>query len=228
MLCFSRQKYSDFTFWLGLSFLIHLLALTICPVFSKPAIHFQVGRAVPLDIVLEDLFSKREAVEEHSFSQEPIKKEATISFQKPREVKRKKVQQKRREKKREHKLKKKNKEKSKEAVYSTKARNSSLAIKSGKQGRTAPKVLTAPKPPYPYRAIRDGFEGVVLLKIWINSKGDVEKAVVLKSSGRKDCDSSALETVLKKWKFVPAYAFGVPVPYEQNVAIVFKLEESGL
>ena len=86
------------------------------------------------------------------------------------------------------------------------------------------RVISAPKPPYPPRALKLGFEGSVTLGLRIASDGDVVEAKVEKSSGRIDCDQSALNTALKYWRFSPATLDGRPVESRENVVVVYKIE----
>lgn len=85
-------------------------------------------------------------------------------------------------------------------------------------------AIHAPKPPYPWAARRAGFEGRVLLSLKVDPAGAVRDAAVLQTSGREDCDSSALETVLTQWRFRPASLHGAPIEWQQQVAIVYRLE----
>ena len=66
-----------------------------------------------------------------------------------------------------------------------------------------PMLKQNPKPVYPAAARRRGMQGVVLLKVNVNNKGNVEKLDVLQSSGYKVLDLSAVNSV-KHWKFIPA------------------------
>jgi len=84
-------------------------------------------------------------------------------------------------------------------------------------------LINSPKPPYPYRARRAGFEGKVVLNIKVNRLGQVRTAQILKSSGRADCDNSAKNTILERWRFKPATLFGNPIPSNTKIAVIFKL-----
>ena len=59
-----------------------------------------------------------------------------------------------------------------------------------------------PKPPYPLVSRRMGEQGAVDLRLCLTYQGQIESVSVIKSSGYKRLDSSALETV-KTWKFSP-------------------------
>ena len=86
-----------------------------------------------------------------------------------------------------------------------------------------PVITRNPKPPYPYRARRAGFEGEVLLEIDIEKSGRVGNATILKTSGRSDCDESARKTILERWKFTPAKRFGMPVATIERILVEFRL-----
>ncbi len=61
--------------------------------------------------------------------------------------------------------------------------------------------ITAPKPPFPIGARKMGFNGTVELAIIIGKDGSVVTAEISHSSGREDCDQSALDTIKERWKF---------------------------
>jgi TonB family protein len=63
-------------------------------------------------------------------------------------------------------------------------------------------------PNYPELARRNGITGTVLLKALVDSKGDVVKAVVLKTDDAV-FNRAALESLMQ-WKFNPAFLFGEP------------------
>lgn len=84
--------------------------------------------------------------------------------------------------------------------------------------------MVAPKPPYPWAARRAGFEGSVELDLDIAASGAVSLARIVQSSGREDCDKSALETITQKWKFSPATKNGVPIDWKEKVVVVYSLK----
>lgn len=63
-----------------------------------------------------------------------------------------------------------------------------------------PTSVYAPEPRYPKAAIRRGYQGVVLLDILVNGKGEVKDVKIKKSSGHSVLDRSAVKGV-KKWRF---------------------------
>ena len=87
----------------------------------------------------------------------------------------------------------------------------------------APKVLFTVLPQYPAIAIKNGLEGVVLLKVLVSDVGQVDKVEVITSSGFEPFDRSAVAAV-SFWKFSAASRgtqkiasfFEVPVRFEIN------------
>ncbi len=82
------------------------------------------------------------------------------------------------------------------------------------------KLVHSPIPRYPEAARRAGFQGKVLLDVSVQSDGKPEAVSLVSSSGRPDCDASALETVRERWRFNQHDSDG---DVRQRIAIVFKL-----
>jgi protein TonB len=80
-----------------------------------------------------------------------------------------------------------------------------------------------PKPDYPERAKREGWEGTVLLEVLINSQGDPERVAVARSSGFALLDNAAREAV-KGWRFRPASMGEHRIASVERVPVVFRLE----
>jgi protein TonB len=80
-----------------------------------------------------------------------------------------------------------------------------------------------PKPPYPERAQREGWEGTVLLRVLVNQEGKAESVEVSRSSGFETLDRAAANTV-KDWRFHPARHGEKAVESWVRVPIVFKLD----
>jgi len=85
-----------------------------------------------------------------------------------------------------------------------------------------PDYKVNPKPRYPRVARRKGFEGAMLLKVWVLDSGHVGKIELQKSSGYEILDKSALEAV-KDWIFIPGKRNGEPVSSWVTVPIKFQL-----
>jgi len=75
---------------------------------------------------------------------------------------------------------------------------------------------------YPEIAKRAGVEGTVYIKAYVNKKGIVTKAVVLKGIGA-GCDKEALKAV-EETKFKPGSQRGKPVNVMVSIPVVFKLQ----
>jgi len=92
---------------------------------------------------------------------------------------------------------------------------------SGSSG-ASPAYGVNPQPPYPMAARRLGLEGTVVLRVVVAPDGAPASVVVLQSSGHDVLDSSALETVRTRWRFVPARRNGIPVEDSVQVPIRFR------
>ena len=68
-----------------------------------------------------------------------------------------------------------------------------------------PEVVEAPKPRYPRKALRLGWEGTVRLRISVDADGLVTGIVVIESSGRELLDRAAFEA-FERWVFAPRKA----------------------
>lgn len=79
-----------------------------------------------------------------------------------------------------------------------------------------------PKPRYPMIARRKGYEGVVLLRVWVLDNGRVGRVELERSSSHKVLDDSALDAV-KDWVFIPGKKDGVPISSWVTVPIKFQL-----
>ncbi|MEJ2617975.1 MAG: energy transducer TonB [Ignavibacteriaceae bacterium] len=75
---------------------------------------------------------------------------------------------------------------------------------------------------YPSIAKRAGVEGTVYIKAYVNKKGVVTKAVVLKGIGA-GCDQAALKAV-EETKFSPGSQRGKPVNVMVSIPVVFRLK----
>jgi TonB family protein len=80
-----------------------------------------------------------------------------------------------------------------------------------------------PKPDYPERARREGWEGTVLLEVLIDSQGRPERVAINRSSGFAVLDHAAREAV-ESWRFRPASLGTRQIASTARVPIVFRLE----
>ncbi|MDD2737508.1 MAG: energy transducer TonB [Methylomonas lenta] len=83
--------------------------------------------------------------------------------------------------------------------------------------------LNNPAPDYPDDSRRQGEQGRVLLRVFVNAAGVVEQVALRKSSGHPRLDQAALETV-KTWRFVAARRGTEAVAAWVVVPISFSLE----
>ena len=85
-----------------------------------------------------------------------------------------------------------------------------------------PSYRFSPRPDYPLTAKKRGYEGEVLINVYVLSSGAVGELQLLKPSGYEMLDESAVLAV-KSWKFNPAKNNGVAVSTWVKVPISFKL-----
>ncbi|HVW29596.1 MAG TPA: energy transducer TonB [Polyangiaceae bacterium] len=91
------------------------------------------------------------------------------------------------------------------------------------QAREGANYANNPRPAYPVRAKREGWQGTTVLRVLVQSNGKPGAVRIQKSSGRDLLDDAALEAV-QKWTFVPATQGGAPVAGYVTVPIVFRLQ----
>jgi len=80
-----------------------------------------------------------------------------------------------------------------------------------------------PPPDYPTLAVRQGWQGTVLLRVRVLQSGSVESVEVVRSSGKKVLDEAAIHTV-ERWVFAPSTRGSTPVDGFATVPIEFKLD----
>jgi protein TonB len=78
-------------------------------------------------------------------------------------------------------------------------------------------------PPYPRKARRMGYEGIVMLKVLIDENGRVDDLTVLKSSGHTVLDRAALSAV-RKWLFEPGTEGGIKKKMWVKIPVRFDLK----
>jgi protein TonB len=78
-------------------------------------------------------------------------------------------------------------------------------------------------PDYPAQAVRQGWQGTVLLRVRVLQTGAVESVEVVRSSGRKLLDDAAIQTV-ERWVFAPSTRGNAPIDGFATVPIEFKLD----
>jgi periplasmic protein TonB len=92
-----------------------------------------------------------------------------------------------------------------------------------------PPIFTAdyldnPSPLYPLASRRSGQQGRVVLRVLVNTNGTADLVQVHASSGHVRLDESARDTVLQRWRFVPAKRGAQPVPAWVLIPISFGLD----
>jgi protein TonB len=85
-----------------------------------------------------------------------------------------------------------------------------------------PVLISEIVPVYPRSAKHRGLEGVVYIRIWIDKKGEVEKAVVEVSSGYEVLDRHAIAEV-KRARFKPATVNNVPIDGQLTITVRYIL-----
>jgi protein TonB len=82
--------------------------------------------------------------------------------------------------------------------------------------------LSNPAPRYPSFAQKQGWEGKVLLRVFVLASGKAGKVEIAESSGRKTLDDAAVAAV-KNWTFVPARRGSRTIDGWTTVPIEFRL-----
>ena len=80
------------------------------------------------------------------------------------------------------------------------------------------------QPAYPPADVRQGNEGSVELEIYVLPNGRVGDARVLKSTGSRTLDQSAIDEARRKWRLKPATRDGVPQAQWHRLRVVFELK----
>jgi protein TonB len=106
--------------------------------------------------------------------------------------------------------------------------NGSSIEETSDPGSPSPAQLSAdiaPPPPYPTMAKRRGIDGLVMLRILVDSQGRPQEGRIETSSGSNLLDQAALKFVLRHWHFHAAMQDGVAVPAYALVPIEFVLDK---
>lgn len=93
---------------------------------------------------------------------------------------------------------------------------------SGAVVEAAPDARSNPPPSYPKTARRNGWEGKVLIRATITTRGTVSAASIVRSSGYGVLDSAAISAV-RRWRFRPKTVGNQPVESTIEVPINFSL-----
>lgn len=84
--------------------------------------------------------------------------------------------------------------------------------------------LDNPSPVYPLASRRSGQQGRVILRVFVNTNGTADDVQIHRSSGHVRLDESARDTVLQRWRFVPAKRGTQAVPAWVLIPISFGLD----
>jgi len=101
---------------------------------------------------------------------------------------------------------------------------SPAASASGSPTKAEPSISYSPIPPYPESARKSGLEGVVTLRVRIDTRGSVSRIQLLQSSGYPEFDEAALKTVKNRWRFSPAMCSGIPFESDKDIRVRFVLK----
>ena len=85
--------------------------------------------------------------------------------------------------------------------------------------------IVAPPPRYPIIALRRKLEGLVLLRVQVDTGGNPVVVEVERTSGHRVLDDAARRQVLDTWQFTPAMRDGVAVPAVGLVPFDFTINE---
>lgn len=91
--------------------------------------------------------------------------------------------------------------------------------------RIPARYLAGSRPAYPYKALKAGQEGVVVLRVLVDVDGSAAAVTVRQSSGYSLLDEAATQSV-RNWSFVPACRCETPVESFFDVRVKFSLAEA--
>jgi len=97
-----------------------------------------------------------------------------------------------------------------------------IAEALGTNAKTPPDFSGNRYPSYPLEAIRHGYTGRAILRLYVTEAGQVERVVVVKSTGHTILDRSAVATV-SEWQGKPAKFNGKPIATIELLPVIFRL-----
>jgi protein TonB len=103
------------------------------------------------------------------------------------------------------------------------------AEKAGGQEQTAQYTqagyISGARPAYPHDALKEGWEGTVVVRVLVDTDGSAAAVAVRRSSGYGALDDAAAQAV-KKWRFAPAQRGDNPVESYFDVRVKFSLADA--
>lgn len=81
-------------------------------------------------------------------------------------------------------------------------------------------------PRYPWTARAQGYQGRVVLSVWVSAEGGADRLAVVQSSGYPLLDRAAVDAV-QRWRFQPARRAGLDTGSLLQVPVVFRLDDGG-
>ncbi len=105
--------------------------------------------------------------------------------------------------------------------------STTLHTAGGAETEAKPNYLKNPAPRYPKEARRNGQEGVVMLAVKVDSRGQASAVRVKSASGYPLLDEAALKAV-QRWKFKPAKIGSMAIDSRVEVPIRFQLDKKGI
>lgn len=91
--------------------------------------------------------------------------------------------------------------------------------------KASPLYQINPPPKYPRIARRRGYEGTVVLEVFVDESGRPKKVVLFSSSGHTLLDKAALKAV-RNWRFQPGRIDGISEAMNVKVPVRFQLKDS--
>jgi len=79
-------------------------------------------------------------------------------------------------------------------------------------------TISAPNPEYPMKSKNLGYQGQGIYRLVVNQKtGNVDEVKVMKTTGHRELDASAVLTFINNWKFKPG------ILNHRDVLVIFHL-----
>jgi protein TonB len=100
----------------------------------------------------------------------------------------------------------------------------SPAVATPAEGDSDAQVIERSEPNYPIEALNAHEEGEVRLQVALDALGNVEDVRIASSSGSRQLDRAAIESV-RSWHFRPAHRAGVAVSGMIDVPVDFRIDE---